>query len=90
MLDSVNMYAPQITDAWSNNVINPMIADLEDLSDTLDGVLTKLGNVAAFGGLSGIGGATGVSSTTSNSQNNFITLRGAGRNQIDPLARWFL
>lgn len=90
MLDSVNLYAPQITEAWSNNVINPMIADLGVLSTTLDGVLTKLGSVASFGGLSGIGGAIGASSTTSNSQNNFITLRGAGRNQTDPLARWFL
>jgi predicted RNase H-like HicB family nuclease len=90
MLNAVNTYAPLTTEAWRNNLINPMIEDLGDLSTTLDGVLAKLGNVASFGGLSGINGATGASSTTSNSQNNFITLRGAGRNQTDPLARWFL
>ena len=91
MLSAVNGYSPQIVDAWNNNLINPMIDGLGNLSGTLDGVLTKLGNVAAFGGITGIGG--GVNATTGNttqSQTNFITLRGGGKSQTDPLARWFI
>lgn len=91
MLSSVNGYSPQIVDAWNNNLINPMIDGLGDLSDTLDGVLTKLGNVASFGGLSGITVGTGsTAGSTTQSQTNFVTLRGSGRSQTDPLARWFI
>jgi TP901 family phage tail tape measure protein len=91
MLSSVNGYSPQIVDAWNNNLINPMIGGLGDLSDSLDGVLAKLGNVAAFGGISGIGnGAYSSVSNISQNQNNFVTLRGSGQSQTDPFARWFI
>lgn len=91
MLSSVNGYSPQIVDAWNNNLINPMIDGLGDLSDTLDGVLSQLGQVASFGGLSGITLGTGsTAGSTTQSQTNFVTLRGSGRSQTDPLAKWFI
>ena len=85
MLSSVNLYAPQIADAWKQGAINPMIAGLGDLSTALDDVLLKLGSVASFGGIGGIGGFGGTTNNTNQSQNNFFNLRGAGTTQIDPL-----
>ena len=91
MLSAVNGYSPQIVDSWNKNLINPMITGLEDLSGTLNGILGQLGQVAAFGGLGGIpSGFYGSTSNVNNNQNNFVTLNGRGRNQTDPLAKWFI
>ena len=91
MLTSVNGYSPQIVDAWNNNLVNPMIDSLGDLSDSLNGILSQLGQVAAFGGINlGGTGLYGNTSNTSNTQNNFVTLNGRAGNQTNPLARWFI
>ena len=90
MLSSVNLYAPQIADAWRQGAINPMITGLGDLSTALDDVLLKLGSVASFNGLGGFGGIGSTTNNTTQSQNNFLTLRGTGRSQTDPLAKWFI
>ena len=88
MLSSVNLYAPQIADAWRQGAINPMIAGLGDLSTALDDVLLKLGSVASFNGFGGFGGIGSTTNNTTQSQNNFFTLRGTGTTQINPLAGW--
>lgn len=88
MLAYVNGYSPQIVDAWNNNLINPMIDGLGDLSDTLDGVLAKLGTVAAFGGISGIGAIGGSTNNVSQTQNNFMRFTGSGANQVQSLDAW--
>ena len=90
MLASVNLYAPQIADAWKNGAINPMIASLAGLSTALDDVLLQLGQVASFGGLSGIYGVGSTNNTTNQSQVNLITLRGHGKGQTDSLSKWFM
>lgn len=88
MLASVNGYSPQIVAAWNNNLINPMIGGLGDLSDSLDGVLAKLGSVASFNGFGGFGGIGSTTNNTTQSQNNFLYMRGSGTTQINPLAGW--
>lgn len=88
MLSAVNGYSPQIVDAWNNNLINPMIDGLGDLSDTLDGVLTKLGSVASFNGFGGIYGPNPITNNTTQLQNNFFNMRGQGTTQINPLSGW--
>ena len=90
MLSAVNGYSPQIVDAWNNNLINPMIDGLGDLSDTLDGVLTKLGSVASFNGFGGIYGPNPITNNTTQLQNNFFNMRGQGTTQINPLRKWFI
>lgn len=89
MLTSVNLYAPQIADAWKQGAINPMITSLGDLSTALDDVLLKLGSVASFNGLGGIGGIGSTTNNTNQSQNNFFNLRGQGTSQINPLTGFF-
>jgi hypothetical protein len=90
MLSSMNLYAPQIADAWKQGAINPMITGLGDLSTALDDVLLKLGRVASFNGFGGFGGIGSTTNNTTQSQNNFLTLRGTGKSQVDPLRTWFL
>jgi hypothetical protein len=90
MLSSVNLYAPQIADAWRQGAINPMIAGLGDLSTALDDVLLKLGSVASFNGFGGFGGIGSTTNNTTQSQNNFVTLRNGGTTQVDPLRKWFI
>ena len=66
-----------------------MITGLGDLSTALDDVLLKLGSVASFNGFSGFGGIGSTTNNTTQSQNNFLTLKGTGTTQINPLAGWF-
>ena len=88
MLASVNGYSPQIAEAWKQGAINPMIAGLGDLSTALDDVLLKLGSVASFNGFGGLGGIGSTTNNTTQSQNNFLYMRGSGTTQINPLAGW--
>ena len=91
MLASVNSYSPQIVDAWNNNLINPMITSIGELSTSLDDVLSKLGQVASFNGIGIVGGGVGTTTNnTTQSQNNFVTIRGNGKSRTDALGRWFL
>jgi len=88
MLSSMNLYAPQIADAWRQGAINPMITGLGDLSTALDDVLLKLGSVASFNGFGGFGGIGSTTNNTTQLQNNFLYMRGLGTTQINPLAGW--